>query len=169
MNKSKITIAVIAVLLLLSTMVAAHRPILWVTQLGNGALLLEGGFDNNVSAAGMPVYIVEAKPFDGDTSSRDRYLDLLARFARLQELEFNEEVLLSDTYETAVGPLLAEGRLVLFAGELDDTASIIVMKPAVEYLVVFDGGPGHVLTRRAPGLSEDEEAYLNGYLGCMTE
>lgn len=167
--KLRLPMLALILCLFMSSLALAHTPILWVTEIGDGSILIEGGFSNQESAAGVPIYVVDAETFDGDVSLRDTYLTLLKEFSSLHEIKLEEETLLPASYNTMIGPLLFEGKLVLFTAELDEEASLVIMKPGVDYLLVLDAGPGHVLVRKAPSLNEEERHYITETLGLSLD
>ena len=51
-----------------------------------------------------------------------------------------------------------EGKKILFAGSLDETGCMEIVKPAAsKYVVVFDAGPGHIATVKGPKLTDEEK------------
>lgn len=61
-----------------------------------------------------------------------------------------------------------EGRRILFVGTLDAVGCLEIVKPKAEkYLVVFDGGPGHVAKMKGPSLKEDEKSEWESSLTKM--
>lgn len=51
-----------------------------------------------------------------------------------------------------------DGKLVIFKGVLDKDGQLVLPKPKVnKYIVIFDGGPGHVKEVKGPKLNDDEK------------
>lgn len=50
-----------------------------------------------------------------------------------------------------------EGKLIIFKGKFDAKSSMTIIKPlATKYEVIFNGGPGHVTSKKGPKLEESE-------------
>lgn len=50
-----------------------------------------------------------------------------------------------------------DGKMIIFRGELDKNAELILPKPKGKYIVIFDAGPGHVLEKKGPKLTDEEK------------
>lgn len=50
-----------------------------------------------------------------------------------------------------------DGKMIIFRGELDKNAELILPKPKGKYIVIFDAGPGHVLEKKGPKLTDAEK------------
>ena len=50
-----------------------------------------------------------------------------------------------------------EGKRILFKGKLDDDSCLTFIKPDVsKYLIYFDAGPGHIVSKKGPKLTDEE-------------
>jgi hypothetical protein len=49
-----------------------------------------------------------------------------------------------------------EGKRVLFKGKFDELGCAELIKPAVPYVVIFDGGLGHIARMKGPKLDDSE-------------
>lgn len=108
----------------------AHTPLLSVEDNEDGTIYLEGGFSDGSSAAGVIILLVEIEPYEADPEAKD---------AELEEKD------------------LYEGKLVLLRTELDEYSELTLDKPEVPYLIVLDAGPGHVVEKEGPPLTEEEK------------
>jgi len=59
--------------------------------------------------------------------------------------------------ELPEGKELYNEKLVLLRTKLDEYGELTLDKPEVPYLIVFDAGPGHVVEKEGPPLTEEEK------------
>ncbi len=183
-----LTAVVIGILLTISA--NAHTPMLYVEDYGDGTIYLEGGFSDGSSAAGVEVLLVEAKAFEGDTTIRDMYHQIVfgnEYFKNLRDdylraiVQEDKETIYSEIYNlikiegeevvfnvesqevdfSSIKPeLYKEKSLIIFRSALDEYSSLNLPKPEGEYLVVLNAGPGHAVEKDGPKLTEEEKAFL---------
>ena len=120
--------------------ISAHTPILYVEDLFDGTIYMQGGFSDGSSASGIELLIVENKDFDGSTSALDDYLKRIGADTDLNEKKIE----------------LFENKLILYKTTLDRFGEAIVTKPDSPYLVVFNGGVGHIVVKPGPKLTPQE-------------
>ena len=122
-SRLRVTLAALAILVLSAATAYAHTPMLYVEDMRDGTIYLEGGFSDGSSAAGVKIYLVEDALFKSDTAARDEYLEAL---------------------------------FAIFRSQLDQYGELVLRKPKGKYLVVFDAGPGHVVVKKGPALTDAE-------------
>jgi hypothetical protein len=120
-----------AIGLVASVPVLAHTPLLAVEDNFDGTIYLTGGFSDGSSAGGVTILLVENEPYEAGAGSEE-----------------SEEV---DLYA---------GKLVLLRTQLDEYSELTLDKPEVDYLVILDAGPGHVVEVEGPPLTDEEEEFL---------
>ncbi|RRD40453.1 hypothetical protein EII29_02965 [Leptotrichia sp. OH3620_COT-345] len=50
-----------------------------------------------------------------------------------------------------------EGKMIIFKGKFGSKSSMTVIKPLTpKYEVIFNGGPGHIISKKGPKLEESE-------------
>jgi hypothetical protein len=59
--------------------------------------------------------------------------------------------------ELPEGKELYNEKLVLLRTKLDEYGELTLDKPEVPYFIVFDAGPGHVVEKEGPPLTEEEK------------
>lgn len=59
--------------------------------------------------------------------------------------------------ELPEGKELYNEKLVLLRTKLDEYGELTLDKPEVSYFIVFDAGPGHVVEKEGPPLTEEEK------------
>lgn len=111
----------------------AHTPLLSVEDNEDGTIYLEGGFSDGSSAAGVIILLVEIEPYEADPETKDG------------ELEKKD---------------LYEGKLVLLRTEMDEYSELTLDKPEVPYFIILDAGPGHVVEKEGPPLTEEEKELM---------
>jgi hypothetical protein len=62
-------ILITCIFLVTTALAWAHSPLLYVEDNYDGTIAVEGGFSNGASTAGLPVFIVEDKPYKGPEKS----------------------------------------------------------------------------------------------------
>lgn len=155
-------LAVLAVLVLSATTAYAHTPMLYVEDMRDGTIYLEGGFSDGSSAAGVKIYLVEDALFRKSTAARDEYLENLfagspkERSAYLEKLNSKVDVRSKAFKYSDLLPELFEKKLIIFRSQLDQYGELVLRKPKGQYLVVFDAGPGHVVVKKGPALTDAE-------------
>lgn len=50
-----------------------------------------------------------------------------------------------------------EGKMKIFEGNLEKGGELVLPKPKGKYIVVFDAGPGHVIEKKGPKLTDAEK------------
>ncbi|MGI6774291.1 hypothetical protein [Acetomicrobium sp.] len=159
----KAILAILAVFLFSAATAYAHTPILYVEDLKDGTIYVEGGFSDGSSAAGIRIYLVEDFVFEGNTSVRDEYLEALfaselsERAAYLEKLGCKIDGHGKDFSYSDLKPELFEKKLIIFQSQLDEHGELVLSKPEGKYLVVFDAGPGHVVVKQGPELTGAEK------------
>ena len=140
MSKRNILPVLLLVLLLVFSLpVMAHTPILYVEDLMDGSIYLQGGFSDGSNAADTDIYLVANKEFAGDTTARDDYLEKIGEEVPEGEAELYAE------------------QLIIYSGQLDDFGEAFIEKPAVDYFVVLDAGEGHQVEKDGPKLTDSEK------------
>ena len=50
-----------------------------------------------------------------------------------------------------------EGKMIIFKGKFGEKSSLTIIKPlTAKYEVIFNGGPGHIISKKGPKLEESE-------------
>ena len=115
--------------LFLIPQVSAHTPLLTVEDNEDGTIYIEAGFSDGSTAGGAKLLLVMKEKYKGDVE------------------KIKKE-----------GKKLYNKKLVLWEGKLGEDGCLEeVKKPEVPYLVVFDAGPGHVVEKEGPKLTEEEK------------
>lgn len=154
--------------------VSAHTPMLYVEDYGDGTVFLEGGFSDGSSASGVEILLIEDKEYADDTSVRDNYLEFIFNSDNFKqfcnpyleylkestgkEVAFDEGATAADFSSLEAG--LYDGKLIIFRSELDDFSTLNLPKPEGSYLVAFNAGPGHMVVKDGPLLTEEEKDFL---------
>ena len=174
-KKMNLLLTVVALGMLLIMPANAHTPILYVDDYGDGTIFLEGGFSDGSSAAGVEILLVEKAPFEGDTKIRDRYIWLIFTneyfknlrddFIESTRMEDNKTVVFTEDSQKAdfgaiKAELYQEKHLIIFRIALDEYSLLTLPKPDTDYFVVFNAGPGHIVERDGPVLTEEERSFL---------
>lgn len=165
-NRFRVSLAMLAIFMCVAVSANAHTPILYVEDLKNGTIYLEGGFSDGSSAAGVKIYLVEDSTFRGITSARDKYLDAIfandpkERAAYLEKQKSKVDVDSKNFRYSDLVPELFEKKLIILHTQLDQYGELILRKPEGNYLIVFDAGPGHVVAKRGPVLTSAEKTHL---------
>lgn len=162
-NRLKVVMTVFAVFLFAAATAHAHTPILYVEDLKDGTVYLEGGFSDGSSAAGVKIYLVEDSVFKGNTQVRDKYLEAifanapLEKAAYLKKQDSKIDVQAKGFSYSDLAPELFEKKLIIFQSQLDEYGELVLRKPEGKYLIVFDAGPGHVVIKQGPVLTDAEK------------
>jgi len=161
-SKLPMALVILVLLVLVAPLTYGHTPILYVEDFHDGTVYVEGGFSDGSSAAGVKIYLVESTAFSGDTSIRDEYLETVFSDNPQAGAEYLER-LGEDIDGAGAGmeyaklpPELFEGKLVIYRSQLDEYGELILRKPRGEYQIVFDAGPGHVVVKQGPLLTDTE-------------
>ena len=158
-----VVLVMVSILTFVGVSAYAHTPMLYVEDLKDGTVYLEGGFSDGSSAAGVNIYLVEDAAFKGNTSARDRYLEAIfanapkERAAYLSKLGSKVDVKSKGFRYSDLIPELFEKKLIIFRSQLDQYGELVLAKPDGPYLIVFDAGPGHVVVKKGPALTSAEK------------
>jgi len=161
-SRFRVTLVTLALLVLSTATAYAHTPMLYVEDMRDGTIYLEGGFSDGSSAAGVKIYLVEDAVFKSNTAARDEYLEALfakspkERVAYLEKLSSKADVRSNAFKYSDLLPELFEKKLIIFRCQLDQHGELVTRKPNGKYLVVFDAGPGHVVVKKGPALTDAE-------------
>jgi hypothetical protein len=180
-----LTAVVIGILLTISA--NAHTPMLYVEDYGDGTIYLEGGYSDGSSASGVEILLVEDKTFADNTKTRDDYLELIfgnenfiglrdaylkyitekgeeSEIAKLIKIEGNKVTFNEQGEEVDFSKLqpemYQEKQLIIFRSALDEYSSLNLPKPEGAYLVILNGGPGHIVEKEGPVLTDEEKEFL---------
>lgn len=159
----KVLLAILTVFVFAEVSAYAHTPILYVEDLKDGTVYLEGGFSDGSSAAGVKIYLVEDSVFKGNTLVRDKYLEAVfanapnEKVAYLEKLDSKTDVHAKGFTYSDLAPELFEKKLIIFQSQLDKYGELVLRKPESKYLIVFDAGPGHVVIKQGPALTGAEK------------
>ena len=187
-KKINLLLAVVVLGMLAIMPVNAHTPMLYVDDYGDGTIYLEGGYSDGSSASGVEILLVEDKPFANDTKARDSYLELIFRnedfidlrnsylkyiaekgneseILKLTKIEGDRVVFNEQNEEvdfSKIQPeMYQEKQLIIFRSALDEYSSLNLPKPDEAYLVVLNGGPGHIVEKKGPVLTDEEKEFLS--------
>jgi hypothetical protein len=181
-----LSIAVLSVFLTATAF--AHTPMLYVEDYGDGTIYLEGGYSDGSSASGVEILLVEDKTFADDTKARDDYLELIfgnenfiglrdaylkdiaekgneSEISELIKIEGDEIIFNEEGEEVDFSKLqpemYQEKQLIIFRSALDEYSSLNLPKPDGTYLVILNGGPGHIVEKEGPVLTDEEKKFLS--------
>jgi hypothetical protein len=190
-KKINLLIAIVILGVLLIMPANAHTPILYIEDYRDGTIYLESGYSDGSSASGVEILLVEAKAFEGETTIRDKYHQVVfgneyfknlrddylraivkegketvySEIYNLIKIEGNEVIFNEETNEvdfSIIEPeLYKEKHLIVFRSALDEYSSLNLPKPEGDYLVVFNAGPGHTVEKEGPILTEEEKELLS--------
>jgi hypothetical protein len=59
-----------------------------------------------------------------------------------------------------IKPEFFKDKLIIYKSKLDDFGTLNVPKPEGSYLVILNAGPGHIVEKEGPILTEEEKAFL---------
>lgn len=161
-SEFRVTLVALALLVFSAATAYAHTPMLYVEDMRDGTIYLEGGFSDGSSAAGVKIYLVEDAAFKGNTAARDEYLEALfakspkERAAYLEKLSSKVDVGSKAFRYSDLAPEVFDKKLIIFRSQLDQHSELVLRKPKGKYLVVFDAGPGHVVVKKGPALTDAE-------------
>jgi len=76
------------------------------------------------------------------------------------EIIFNEEGEEVD-FSKLQPEMYQEKQLIIFRSALDEYSSLNLPKPDGTYLVILNGGPGHIVEKEGPVLTDEEKKFLS--------
>ncbi len=120
---------ILALMVLLSTMIFAHAPLLSVDDNEDGTVYLEGGFSNGSSAGGVEILFLEDKDYNGTEESFEGK-KVLYKF-NLDEEGMADEVLKPKVVSYLIAMNAGPGHIVIKEGprltsdELEDWATYL--------------------------------------------